>query len=103
MIRTSTQSHTRTTGKFTAVGLTAFLVLLLLGNFAKAQILYSEGFESTPAPNTPTLPLGWVQGKYGAGTDPDNYWDRRMTGQFPVIAPHGGSMMARYLSWSVTA
>ncbi len=79
----------------------ALILFFMSGNFAKAQLTYVETFD-TPIP-TLTLPLGWSQGKYGAGTDPDNYWDRVNVGTLPACTPRSGTGMMRYLSWWITA
>jgi hypothetical protein len=73
------------------------MLFILTGTVTKAQLVYNETFD-TPT-NTLTLPLGWSQGKFGAGTDPDNYWDRVTTSPFPTAFPRNGSGMARYLSY----
>lgn len=91
----------------------AFSVLLLLSlghQVSNAQVVFTEGFEfvGTPAPTPPTLtlPLGWSQGKDGAGADPDNYWERINlvnSGFNGPTAAHGGTVWSRFRSGAVVS
>jgi hypothetical protein len=81
-----------------------FSALMIIGNGAKAQVVYTEGFEPAPNPNPSlSLPYGWIQGKWGPGTDADNYFDRMSAGLLPPASPHAGSALLRYNSFWTTS
>jgi hypothetical protein len=64
-----------TGSKFTA----AFFALLMLCCTAistQAQVTYNENFATGGVYPNNSLPLGWSQGKVGAGVDVNNRWDR---------------------------
>jgi hypothetical protein len=107
------------TGKFSsalfrpAFGVIAGALLLTASFEASAQVVYNEGFEQAPltgataastAPYaTPTAystlwPNGWISGKYGAGVDTDNRWDRVRASGNPTANARTGNGMIRYLA-----
>lgn len=103
-----TKSATRITPlqKLTTRGIQLLVLLLLILPFGKAsaQVTYNESFDIVgPYPQN-SLPNGWAQGKFGAGVDADNYWDRMgatsflngAAGQF--VNPRTGTAMLRYRS-----
>jgi hypothetical protein len=103
-----TKSATRITPlqKLTTRGIQLLVLLLLILPFGKAnaQVNYNESFDiAGPYPQN-ALPNGWSQGKFGAGVDADNYWDRMgatsylngAAGQF--VNPRTGTAMLRYRS-----
>jgi hypothetical protein len=76
-----------------------FFVSIFFLTQASAQTIYNEGFEPAPASATLSLPFGWTQGKWGAGVDPDNTFDRVTSGTQPTALPHGGGSLLRYNSF----
>ncbi|MBK8873273.1 MAG: T9SS type A sorting domain-containing protein [Bacteroidetes bacterium] len=103
-----TKSATRITPlqKLTTRGIQLLVLLLLILPFGQvnAQVTYNETFDvAGPYPNN-VIPNGWSQGKFGAGVDADNYWDRMgntaylngAAGQF--VNPRTGTAMMRYRS-----
>ena len=94
-----------------STGLFCLMFLSFMGlSSTQAQVIFTEGFEWTagtsPTPPSITLPLGWTQGKDGAGSDPDNYWDRVTvaTGGFNVpTTAHGGNVFMRFRAGAVNS
>lgn len=101
MTKISTLNPQFNFAKITA--LVIFLSASLMGLGVHAQALtYTESFDvGGPYPQL-NIPNGWTQGKFGAGLDPDNSWDRVGPGSVvsgffaATVSPRTGTAMARY-------
>ncbi|MBL0342190.1 MAG: hypothetical protein IPP71_15530 [Bacteroidetes bacterium] len=104
MIKNSTRNSTTIQTITRGAQLLILLSFLMLGNVSKAQVNYFENFSvpGTPAFPVTSLPFGWTQGKFGAGIDADNYWDRMGAGATnPNCNPFSVNAMMRYRSWFI--
>lgn len=105
MIKNSTSNTGTIPNRNRSLRLLLILSLLMIGSLSKAQVIYNESFDVPGTPTFPvtSLPFGWSQGKFGAGVDPDNYWDRMGVGStLPNCSPRTGNAMMRYRSYFTT-
>lgn len=106
----TTKNLINSTFRAAALMLGVTLLLSFGHGVSNAQVVFTEGFEwaagTGPTPPSITLPFGWSQGKDGAGSDPDNYWDRvtQPTAGFSgPTAAHGGTVFARFRAGAVNS
>ena len=98
MTKSATRNYSLTTLTTRSIVFLMFL-LAVISSRSNAQVVYNESFDIVGPYPAGSLPNGWAQGKFGAGVDADNYWDRMGAGATaPNCSPRTGTAMMRYRS-----